>query len=292
MSTAEAGSTGRTAEQTLEILVSAVEANLRTERRHGNVIDLSEVEEGDVLVSADLHGHEANWAAILQAADLEANPKRHLILQEVCHGGVPYPSGGCRSHRMVEAVAELKARYPKRVHFILSNHELAELTEFPITKDGKLVSLAFRMGIARSYPGADDRIHAGLQAFIGSCPLGVILPGDVLVCHSCPEEVDVLGFDATIFERPWTVDDLTEGGPVYRLVWGRDYRRENAEGFMDCTGMNYFIHGHTPAPRGFNTPNERQLILDCSSRPASYALLPLGVPLDRMKIVDHVTVLQ
>jgi hypothetical protein len=43
------------------------------------------------------------------------------------------------SHRMLEDVARLKVRYPDRFHFILSNHELAELTEFPIMKSRKLL---------------------------------------------------------------------------------------------------------------------------------------------------------
>jgi hypothetical protein len=54
-------------------------------------------------------------------ADLDRNPRRHLIMQEVCHGGPTYPDGGCKSHRMLEDVARLKVRYPERFHFLLSN---------------------------------------------------------------------------------------------------------------------------------------------------------------------------
>ena len=53
----------------------------------------------------------------------------------------------------------------------------------------------------------------------------------MLVSHSAPPHLEYSKFDATIFDRPLTTDDLTEGGSVFRLVWGRDYRPENAEAF-------------------------------------------------------------
>ncbi|RMF88719.1 MAG: hypothetical protein D6741_18745, partial [Planctomycetota bacterium] len=120
-------------EQVLQSLKAATEANLATPGRSGNVVELTPELADEVVVTGDLHGHRRNFNAIRRYAALDQHPKRHLVLQEVCHGGPTYPAnGGCMSHMMLEDVAKLKAQYPDRVHFILGNHELAEMIDYPI----------------------------------------------------------------------------------------------------------------------------------------------------------------
>src|SRR5580698_57039 len=123
--------------------------------RQASRADLGE----DCLISGDLHGHTANFEAILRLANLDAHPRRHLVLQEVCHGGPTFPSGGCRSFELLERVAELKVRYPGQVHFLLSNHELAELMDYPILKAKRMLNLVFRMGLQEAYGDAADRVR-------------------------------------------------------------------------------------------------------------------------------------
>ena len=48
------------------------------------------------------------------------------------------------SHTLLEDVAQLKVDYGDRFHFILANHELSELTDFPIMKSGRMLNLLFR----------------------------------------------------------------------------------------------------------------------------------------------------
>lgn len=265
------------ADELLELCWAGVEANFRTPIREGNQLVLRPEDGDDVLISADLHGHVENFRRILEAAELDRRPRRHLVLQEVCHGGPTYHGSACRSHAMLEEVIRLKVRYPNRVHFLLSNHELSEQTGYPITKDGKILLVTFRMGIAAVYGDRSEAVHAALTAFIASCPLALRV-GEVLVCHSAPEKMETFGFDASVFDRPWTLEDVSQGGSVFRLVWGRDYREENASAFAERVGAGYMIHGHTPCAAGFNTPNSRQLILDCSAEPSAYALLPTSGP--------------
>ena len=91
----------------------AMAANLATASRRGNLITLDHGAADDVMVVADLHGHRVNFDRLLRIADLDAHPRRHLIMQEVCHGGPLYPSeAGCMSHLMLEDVMQLKAAYP------------------------------------------------------------------------------------------------------------------------------------------------------------------------------------
>ncbi|HZZ71471.1 MAG TPA: hypothetical protein VFE24_04410, partial [Pirellulales bacterium] len=97
----------------LEAFRLAAEANRQTATRRGNVIELSAASADDVLISADLHGQRGNFEAILARADLSAHPRRHLILQEVCHGGPCYEDGiACQSHLLLTEVARLKTKYP------------------------------------------------------------------------------------------------------------------------------------------------------------------------------------
>ncbi|MEK6234253.1 MAG: hypothetical protein N2C14_06050, partial [Planctomycetales bacterium] len=224
----------------------------------------------EVMITADLHGHRRNFNRIKKIAALKKNPRRHLVLQEVCHGGPTYPTnGGCMSHGMLEDVARLKTQFPEQVHFILSNHEMAELTEYPILKVGKMLNLMFRLGISEMYGQRSEDIRAAYMDFISSCPVGVRLPSGVFICHSVPEAVDSKKFDRSIFEKELSLVDMKEGSDLFQMLWGRDYRIENAEAFAEIVDAKVLIHGHTPCERGYRVPNAVQIILDCCSLPAS-----------------------
>ena len=143
------------------------------------------------MFTGDLHGHRRNFNLIRRIAALETLPRRHLVMQEVCHGGPTYPqNGGCMSHAIVEDIARLKVRYPDRVHFLLGNHELAELTDYPIQKNKQMLNVLFRMGLEQMYGSETERVREALLAFLGTCPLAVRISGGVFVCHSIPEGLD------------------------------------------------------------------------------------------------------
>ncbi|MBI2825769.1 MAG: hypothetical protein HYX69_13875 [Planctomycetia bacterium] len=268
---------------------AAARANRETPTRDGNIIVLSAEEGDDVMITADLHGHRRNFNAIKRIADLEHHPRRHLILQEVCHGGPTYPTnGGDMSHGMLEDVAKLKATYRDRVHFLLSNHELAELTDYPILKAKKMLNLMFRLGMQEMYGPATEKVREAYVEFLRTCPLAVRLPGGVFVSHSLPEQTDLRGFDASVLKRPLEALDLREQGDVFRLVWGRDYRPENAKAFAKVVSATSLIHGHEPCPTGHAVPNDMQIILDCCSDQASYILVPLNRSFTHAELVERI----
>ncbi|MHC4403834.1 MAG: metallophosphoesterase [Planctomycetota bacterium] len=267
----------------------AAAASLETPGRQGNVVVLTPHLADEVMISGDLHGHRANFTALEKIADLANHPRRHWILQEVCHGGPTYPSnGGCMSHAMLEDVARLKSLYPGRVHFILGNHELAELTDYPIQKNKQMLNLVFRLGLQHVYGPATDKVRDAFLPFIRSCPLGVWLPGRVLVTHSVPEKVDYHGFDTSIFTRRVEPEEYRERTGVFELVWGRDYREENARAFADLVGAAVLINGHEPCLEGFSTPNRFQIILDCCGDRACYVVLPTDREMTQAEIVERI----
>ena len=267
----------------------ATEANWQTPGREGNVIVLTPALGDEVLVTGDLHGHRRNLNLIRNIAALERHPRRHLVLQEVCHGGPTYPrGGGCMSHALLEDVARLKVRYPERVHFLLGNHELAELTDYPIQKNKQMLNVLFRVGLQHMYGAAGERVREALMPFLRSCPLAVRLPQGVFISHSVPERVDRRKFDATIFTRRLEPADYAERTGVFQLVWGRDYRPENARAFAKLVGASVLINGHEPCSEGFSVPNDTQIIIDCCGDTACYVILPLGRPGTHAQIVAHI----
>jgi hypothetical protein len=273
-------------EAVIDTLYRAARINLEQPLRRGNVIELSPETADDCLITGDLHGHVPNFEAILRLADLANRPRRHLVLQEVCHGGPSYPNGGCMSHRMLERIAELKTEYPERVHFLISNHELAELTDYPIIKANRLLNLVFRLGIQEVHGDEADRVRTAYGAFIRSLPLGVRLPGGIFICHSLPEGVASNGFDKDLLEREYEPSDLVPHSDLFAMVWGRDHRPENARAFASIVGAKILIHGHEPCPNGFAVPNGVQVILDCCGDEACYALLRTKPPPSHDEVVQ------
>src|SRR5688572_23854542 len=153
----------------------ATAGNRACAARRGNVISLSPENADDVMIVADLHGNRLNFERLVRIADLPNHPRRHLIMQEVCHGGPEYPGegGGCMSHLLLEDCIRLKTEYPERFHFLLSNHELAELGDFPICKARRMLNVLFRCGINEMYGTSGEKIRDAYLEFLSSCPLAV-----------------------------------------------------------------------------------------------------------------------
>jgi hypothetical protein len=266
----------------------AARASASTCGRKGSVVVLGPRNAGDVMVTGDLHGNRLNFGKLLEVADLEGNPRRHLVMQEVCHGGPVYPQGGCMSHLMLEDVARLKTRFPDRFHFLLSNHELSEWTDYPIVKASRMLNLTFRCGMKAQYGAAADQVREAMLGFLSSCPLAVRLSNGVFISHSLPEGADALAFDASVFDRAIRPGDLHGEGAVFRLVWGRDYREANAAAFAKTVGARVLVNGHEPCPDGFQAPNDYQLILDCAGPACAYVVIPVGEVVTHQQLVQRV----
>lgn len=280
-------------ENILAVFAQATEANLHTPGRQGNIIVLSKQSADEVMVTGDLHGHRRNFNLIKKIAALDEHPRRHLVLQELCHGGPTYvQNSGCMSHTLLEDAAMLKTKYPQRVHIILSNHELAELTDYPIQKNKQLLNLLFRMGLQQMYGKSTEKVREAYLPFIQSCPLAVRMPNGVFISHSIPENCDTQAFDAGIFERELNYSEFFENSGVFQLVWGRDHRQENARAFAKLVGARILINGHEPCVEGFSAPNDMQIILDCCSGKTGYLILPTDRELSHADLLQRVQKLQ
>ena len=268
----------------------AAEANRACGARRGNVVHLTPENAADVMIVADLHGNRLNFNKLLAIADMANHPRRHLIMQEVCHGGPEYPgeTGGCMSHLLLEDCIRLKTEYPERFHFLLSNHELAELGDFPICKSRRMLNVLFRCGINEMYGQAGEKVREAYLEFLASCPLAVRLGTAVFISHSLPDRCDRDPFDTSVFERPLAATDYRSGGPAFKLVWGRDFRAANADAFARQVGAELLIHGHEPCEAGYSAPNKRQVILDGCCSQATYLLVPVGPKLSQADVIARI----
>jgi hypothetical protein len=267
----------------LQTLRRAAEAFRAAPGRRGRVVALSGVD--DVLVAGDLHGHVSNFRKLLAAADLAARPRRHLVLQEVIH--LPATAfGSDHSHQLVDLLAALACEYPGRVHYLIGNHELAQATDRPIWKGDVTLNDLFWEGVWADYgERAAEMYTAYLELFV-TAPLALRTPNRVFLSHSLPPAKWLDAFDIAVLEQDAPDGAaLLPGGSVYSLLWGRDTSAEHVAAFLRKVDADLLITGHIPCDKGFDVPNDRQVILDCMAAPACYCLLPADRPLAHDELV-------
>ncbi len=247
----------------LAILRRATGLFRATPGRRGGLISLGPAAE-EVLVVGDLHGNIPAFRQVLLLADLANHPRRHLVLQELVHGHRHYPDdGGDKSHQLVDLVSALKCQFPDRVHLILGNHELSELTGRPIAKGGVALNASFRQGIETAYGGSAGAIYETYRDLFAALPLAIRTPNRVFLCHTIPDPIDLESFDPAIFEvEEWPARAMARHGEVYAITWGRNTDPENIDRFAAMVDADCFITGHQPCDDGFRRANHRQIIID------------------------------
>ena len=262
----------------IDRFAAATAANRGTPGRSGSMVQLGAAEAEEVLVAGDLHGQRGRFNKVVRHAALDDHPKRHLVLQEVMHGGPTYDAGGDRSHMLFEDVAALKVKHPDRFHFLLCNHEAAQVIGQRITKGETSQNLIFDMGVDHAYGPAAGRIGQCYRDFVLSCPLAVRLKNGVFLSHTIPDETQLRSFDLKILKRPLTPDDLLAGGGAYPLLWGRDQSAKAVAAFAKGVQSTLLVNGHQHAAGGWQLRHETQLVLDGTADVFVCLHLPLGRP--------------
>jgi hypothetical protein len=203
------------------------------------------------------------------------------VLQELIHGKFFYPNGSDKSHQMVDLFAAVKCQYPDRVHYLPGNHEMAQWTGRKILKGDADLNEIFRLGVVTAYGTAHmPEIYRAYFELFQKCPLGLVTPNAVFASHTLPP-----GRQLPLFERRYLENDdydakeYEPGGVVYGMLWGRDTSVETAEEFLRKVECDWLVTGHIPSDAGYDTPNPRQITLDCSASPGGYVLLPCDRPL-------------
>ena len=275
----------------LVVLRRAIDHVAATPGRCGHLVRLP-AGTADVVAAGDLHGHVPNFQAVLKAADLANHPGRHLVLQEVIHGPFKYPDGSDKSHQLVDLFAALKCQYPNRVHLLPGNHELAQWTGRPIGKADDWQNDKFRAGVSAAYGAAAEDVYRAYLDLFRACPLAIKLPNRVWVSHTLPAAKFLPAFDASRLEaEAYSPEEVAPGGWVFGLLWGRDTSEANVTEYLRKCDVDLLVSGHIPNDEGFEVPNGRQVIVDCSATPAACVVVPADRPITHAELVAGVRVL-
>src|SRR5262245_45529607 len=194
----------------LQTLRRAVLAFRDTPGRSGRLVRLVDADE--VLVAGDMHGNVENFRRLLAIADLARQPRRHLVVQELVHGPFRYPAGGDKSHQLVDLVCALKCQYPRQVHYLIGNHELAQAANRPVLKGDDDLNEQFRQGVRMAYGTSGDDVLAVYQLLFAAIPFAVRTPGRVFLSHSLPSAGPLAAFEVEALEHEPTPETAIAPG--------------------------------------------------------------------------------
>ena len=134
----------------IDLLKKGEQANKADCFRKGNLIVLPR--KGSLIVAGDIHGHRRNFERTVAWADLKNNPERHVLLQEIIHGGPTDEKGGCLSYKLLFDVIRYKITFQDRVHIVMGNHDTTVINNTRIMKDGREMNRAMNLAIEREFP--------------------------------------------------------------------------------------------------------------------------------------------
>lgn len=272
----------------LEIFQAAGDENLSSPMRKAQVVTLPE--SGEVWMTGDIHDHRSNFNKLLRAADLANHSQRHLILHELIHGDHFDATGAEDSWHMLLRAAELKCDYPNQVHFLLANHDLAQIHGEGIMKSGLSVCEAFNAGVKRDFGAAATSIQVAITEFLLTLPLAIRCPNGLFFSHSLPSDTQVESFDFTVFDRALAGPDYKRRvGPVYQLIWGRNITPAAAATFAEKMGAKMLITGHQPQDTGYAMNGTQHLIIASDHNQGVFLPLNLSQQYDMKGLVDRIT---
>jgi hypothetical protein len=233
----------------IDLLNKGAEANNADKYRRGNLIRLPA--EGDLIVTGDLHGHRRNFERILDFADLTNNPGRHIVLQEIIHGGPEDSHGGCLSYKLLFDAVRYKLCFPDRVHIIMANHDTTFINNSEVMKEGKEMNRAMRSAMEREFGQAFGGIELATRQFLFSQPLAVRCENRIWLSHSLPADRLVEKFDPKVLDNNLKINDVVRPGSAYLLTWGRKHSQALLDSMAKTFDADIFILGHQPQEQGW-----------------------------------------
>jgi hypothetical protein len=261
-------------QETINILKKAEQACLNDKFRSKNLIHLPD--DGELIACGDLHGHKRNFERIKTFADLENNPKRHVVIQEIIHGGTEDTNGNCLSYQLLLLAAEYKADFPHRVHLITGNHDTAFITNSDVLKAGKEMNQSMRQALKLRYEERTQDVINAMRNMLMSQPLAVKCDNGLWLSHSLPANRFVDKFKPDIFERQLTESDFAKPGSVYLLTWGRRQNQETLDKLAEMFTVKTFLLGHQPSPDGWKYLGDNAVIITSEHNQGCIAKIDLS----------------
>ena len=243
----------------IDLLNRGVQANHEDLFRQGNVICLGA--HGTLIATGDLHGHKRNFERIVKFSDLANNPDRHVLLQEIIHGGLEDDRGGCLSYRLLFDVVRYKLEFPNQVHVIMGNHDSAFICDNEVIKNGKDMNRAIRSALNSEFQQDSQAVIEAINQLLFSQPLAVRCENRIWLSHSLPSDRHFDDFDRQIFDRPLTHADTSKPGSAYLLIWGRKHSQELLDKMANLLDADIFILGHQAQESGWSQAGNNLIII-------------------------------
>ena len=244
---------------TSELFSKGISVNLSDRFRRANLVCLPA--EGSLVVGGDIHGHRRNFERLVAYADLANHPDRHVVLQEIIHGGPEDEAGGCLSYQLLLEAVRFKLVYPHQVHFVMGNHDTACINGTEVMKGGKEMNRAVSSALARQFQEFSGDVEKAMKDFLFSQPLAVKCDNRVWVSHSLPNDRVVDQFDPSVFDRELRAADCVKPGPAYLLTWGRRHSQTTLDRLAAQLDVDVFVLGHQSQPQGWGQAGNNLIIL-------------------------------
>jgi hypothetical protein len=241
--------------------------------RCGNLIHLPA--EGSLIITGDIHGHRRNFERIVTFADLANNPDRHVILQEIIHGGPQDSEGGCLSYKLLFDAVRYQLSFPDQVHIIMGNHDTTFINSSQVLKNGRELNRAMNLAIDREFQQASDDIKVAMRQLLLSQPLAIRCDNRIWISHSLPGNYFVDKFDKQILQKPLEARDCEKPGSAYLLTWGRNHNQDTLDKMAELFDVDTLILGHQPQQQGWSRAGENLIIL--ASNHNHGCLLPINL---------------
>jgi len=272
--------------QAADILRDAAQLNLTDPLRRGSLLEFPNY--GQLVMTGDLHGHRRNFEKLQRYCDLEHFAPRHVILHEIIHEEMAGFEAVDRSFEVLIQAAQWKCEFPDQVHFLQSNHELAQLTKHEITKGGRVVTLAFEQAVYEAFGTGTDEVLRAINGYIESLPLAGRTENRVFLSHSLPSPRDLPNFDASVLTRVPTADDLADRGAAHALVWGRYHTASVLATLAEMLDVDIFICGHQPQEMGYDIWHDRLILLASDHNHGVFLPFDLSKPQTVDDLMRHI----
>jgi hypothetical protein len=246
-------------QMTIDLLNRGIRANQTDKFRRGNLIHLPI--KGSLIISGDIHGHRRNLERLVTHTALADHPDRHVILQEIIHGGPEDDAGGCLSYQLLFKAVQWKCEFPDQVHFVMGNHDTAFIISSEVMKNGKEMNRAMSAAVEREFGPAGAEVQLAIRQFLFSQPLAVQCANRIWVSHSLPSDRLADQFDTGIFERDLRIGDCRRPGSAYLLTWGRRHNQATLDRMAKLLDADIFVLGHQPQPDGWRRAGDNLIIL-------------------------------
>ena len=257
----------------VDLLRSGVKANSTDEYRQGNLICLPAC--GSLVITGDLHGHRRNFERIRAFANLADNPNRHVVVQEIIHGGPQDSEGGCLSYKLLFDAVRYKLSFPNRVHVIMGNHDTAFINNSKVMRNGQEMNCSMRLALDREFGKASPNVKLAMKQLLLSQPLAIRTDNRIWLSHSLPSDSQVDEFDQQVLYRQLRDEDVARLGSAYLLTWGRKHSQSSLDRLAKLFDVDVFILGHQPQEQGWGQTGENLIIL--ASNHDHACLLPINL---------------